>query len=239
MPLEMISTPPKIEAAIRKLLEKQRDRHNEWVAATIKLHGHMVNPLSTRPMSVKRLSQPYPSGASDRKLDAFEKRAGFRLPRSLRQWLKITNGAAGFLGIRPKKRDDDLEREMDFWRDWRERGWIPVARDVFGNRYMQHVPRGASDVEPVCYVEMIGDYISYVAASNMMQFALMYLEDEFQIHERKIKRAGVVKFYPKRRFKKGAPRVPVDWQFNKRYMLLRDPDLNIVKHLPLPWTTGK
>ena len=129
-----------------------------------------------------------------------------------------------------------MEREMNFWQDWNERCWIPVASDDFGNRFIQLAQSTAEDVEPVCYVEMIGDRIAYVAASNMLTFALLYLEDEFQLHEQNIERAGLVQYYPKRKLRRGAERFRVDWQFNKRYMLLRDSDLKKVKGLPLPWT---
>ncbi len=227
---------PPIDSGIRELLEKRQKLHDASIAATIKLHGRMINPLSLRPMSVKKLALSYPAGISDRKLDAFERRRGFRLPRSLRQWLKITNGAAGFFGIRPKRSVDDLERQMDFWPDWNTRVWIPVARDDFGNLYIQLVGYESPEVEPVCYVETIGDYIAYVAASNMMQFALMYLEDGFQMHEQNIEREGLVQYYPKRMFRKCSPPMAVAWKFNKRYMLYRDPDLKKVKGLPLPWS---
>jgi hypothetical protein len=217
-----------IENALRELLEERRASYDASHPA--------LNPFTLRPRSVKTLALAFPPGISDRKLDAFERRRGFRLPCSLRQWLKITNGAAGFFGIRPLRLHADLEREMDLWQDWNQRGWIPVARDHFGNRYIQLVHNESPGVEPVCYVEVIGSYISYVMASNMMQFALMYLEDESQMHEQKIERRGIVQYFPKRKFVKGTPPIPLPWEFNKKYMLLRDPDLKKVKGLPLPWS---
>ena len=42
----------------------------------------------------------------------------------------------------------------------------------------------STGVEPVCYVEVIGHYIAYVAASNMLQVALMHLEDIADLERR-------------------------------------------------------
>ncbi len=127
---------------------------------------------------------------------------------------------------------------MDFWDEWNAHCWIPVASDDFGNRYVQIVTKEPGDIEPVCYVEVIGDRIAYVAASNMMTFALLKLEEEFQLHERYMEDAGLVQNLPERRLAKGGWIRTVNWQFNKRYMLFRDPDLKKVKGLPLPWSEG-
>ena len=43
----------------------------------------------------------------------------------------------------------------------------------------------STGVEPVCYVEVIGHYIAYVAASNMLQVAFMlHLEDIADLERR-------------------------------------------------------
>ena len=225
-----------IEESLRSLLEERKRQRDSSIAEMVEKYGYVPNPFNLRPRSISKLPLPFPSGIGDRKLDDFEHRRGIRLPRSLREWLQITNGATGFYGIRPKRLHSALEREMDFWSDWKQRGWIPVASDDFGNRFVQFVDNDPDGVEPVCYVEVIGNYISYVAASNMMTFALLKLEDELQLHEKYVERAGLVQYYPKRRLAKGAPRTPVDWQFNKRYMLFRDPELTKIKGLPLPWS---
>jgi len=199
-------------------------------------HGKVPNPFSSKPVPLRSLPDAFPAGVSDRKLDAFTRRTGVELPSSLRRWLKITNGAAGFFGVRTRRKEDDIEQEWEKWADMKERGWIPVAYDDFGNRYVQLFPDRAAGVEPVCYVETIGGYISHVVASDMLRFALFKLEDALGVHESLAKSTQTEAFMPRSKLRKGAPDIALaPWPFSKKYMLARDPNLKLVQGLPMPW----
>ena len=81
-----------------------------------------------------------PHGASPAELAALADRLGRPLPRALRTWLSICNGAAigpgGVFGQRPDRRHADIVRFLDLYPEWRGLGWIPVASDGCGNYYV-------------------------------------------------------------------------------------------------------
>jgi hypothetical protein len=198
--------------------------------------GKYPCPFTGKPRAASFLPDAFPAGASERKLNSFSRRTGVEVPISLRKWLKITNGAGGFFGIRPRRKDDDIEHAWEFWGDMKGRGWIPVARDDFGNLYVQLFPDRTPGVEPVCYVEVVGRDISHVVASDMLHFALFNLEDTFGIHQELAKSKGLEAFVPRAKLVRGAPKLPIiAWPFNKKYMLFRDPRIAHVENLPMPW----
>jgi hypothetical protein len=202
-----------------RLVELLRRREVEWERRRSKVvsDGKYPCPFTGKPRAASSLPDAFPSGASERTLNSFSRRTGVELPVSLRKWLKITNGAGGFFGIRPRRKDDDIERAWDYWEDMKDRGWIPVARDDFGNLYVQLFPGGMAAVEPVCYVEVIGRYIAYVAASDMLHFALFQLEDAYGIHQEVAKAKGLEAFYPKAKLRRGAPKMALHpWPLRRR-----------------------
>lgn len=191
-----------------RLLEllQHRKETTETHRRVLKCH-----PLTGRPLNLDSLPDPFPKGATERQLDKFSVRTGVALPNQLREWLKITNGAAGFYGVSPARRDPEAIWALRPY--WKQRLWIPVADDGFGNYYVQLCPQ-ASDfsIQPVCFVEAIGDDdVAYVVASDMLRFALFYLEQETMV-----------------------PTGP-SWPFNKKYMLSKDAQLEKVTDLPMPW----
>jgi len=183
-----------------------------------------VHPLTGRPLKPTDRTDPFPPGATEQQLRTFSKRTGIQLPSGLAEWLRITNGATGFYGIEPVDQRRNVEQIWSVRPAWRNRAWLPVADDGFGNYYVQlcHYDRGA--VQPVCFVEGIGDdNTEYVVASGTLRFALFYLEDSFGIHQQQAKLTF------------GITRIGHPWPFSKRYMSSRDPALCSITDLPLPW----
>jgi hypothetical protein len=162
-----------------------------------KSHPIVVNPFTRKPIVSGELVDVYPAGASKQDIRRFTDRTGIRLSTSLQTWLAISNGPAGFLGIPPGDERCSIEQIWNQHPDFRETSWIPVARDDFGNFYVQVAL--SSSPEIVHFVESIGGYVAYAVASNMLRFAEFYLE--------------------------GEKSNSYAWPFDKRFVLSRDPEL--------------
>ena len=78
-----------------------------------------------------------PAGLSEPELARFEGRTGLTIPSSVREWLKMVNGAligpGGTYGIRPRETWLDIESLLGEHVRWMELGWIPGVGDGAGN----------------------------------------------------------------------------------------------------------
>lgn len=185
-------------ARLLKLLKSRRsDRDSNPIA---------VNPFTGKRIVPGELIEVYPPGASIPDIRRFIARTGIRLSASLQSWLTISNGAAGFLGIPPGAERCSIEHTWNQLPEFRESNWIPVARDDFGNFYIQVAIGSSPDI--VYFVESVGSYVAYAVSSNMLQFAEFYLEREKSQSNR--------------------------WPFDKRFVLSRDPKLANACAV-LPW----
>lgn len=207
-----------IETRLRQLLRKQEANHKKWLNK-VAVDGEYTCPFTLKQERVSSLPDPFPAGASEQKLDNFTRRSGIELSASLRKWLMITNGASGFLGVRPRRSQDGIEKELANWISMKENRWLPVARDECGNRYVQLVSKRGKASEPVCYAEMIGGYIACVVASDMLHFAEFYLEDQLGLAS--VERQG------------DSYRL---WPNDRTYTVSKDPRIEDVEGLPFPWT---
>jgi hypothetical protein len=191
-----------------------------------------VHPITGKPLRKNDLISPVPDGATERQLNSFSRRTGVALSTSLREWLKITNGAAGFYGVRPTPPGSDIETVWESYPDLRSRGWLPVARDDFGNIYVQ------PGCDVVCFVDVLRstNAVAYVAASDMLYFALFYLEDRLGLHLDLAKSMGINLAFPKARLRRAAGSPAINPRpGNRKYMLLRNPELKLVQGLPFLW----
>jgi hypothetical protein len=198
--------------------------------------GRTKHPITLKPLQEGDRPEVFPKGATDQELDEFSARTGVSLPSGLREWLKITNGTAGYFGIPPVQRDCNIEEIWGYYPEWKEKAWIPIARDGCGNYYVQFVPLADNpSIQPVAFVESIGDSV-YVVASDALRFVLFQMEEDFGIHAELAKAEGLEEFWPRWKLEKDAPDMLVQaWPFNKKYMLFRDPQLAYIKNLPMPW----
>lgn len=219
-----------LHSRLIELLNRRQKASDEW------WRGRKTNPLSGKPLKKGDRPDVFPTGATDRQLDKFSARTGVTLPSGLREWLKITNGAAGFFGVPPVQRGCSIEELWGFRPDWKDRAWIPIGRDDFGNYYVQLAPMASNAaIQPVVFVEAIGDSV-YVVASDALHFALFRLEEGFGIHEELAKSKGLEAFFPRAKLRRDAPKLAMHpWPFSKKYMLFRDPRLAYVEGLRLPW----
>jgi hypothetical protein len=190
-----------------------------------------THPITGKRLEASELTDPFPPGATDRKLSAFMRRTGMHLQASFCDWLKITNGAAGFYGVRPCDRRRDLENVWKHWPEWQQRWWTPVADDGFGNFYVQ------PNRDAVCFIDTLhsANRVAYVVASNALHFALFLLENRQGLHEELAQSRGFDVQTPKSGAKRATGMKPASWPFNRKYMLFRDPQLKEVKDLPTPW----
>lgn len=161
-----------------------------------------------------------PAGIGDAEVRAFEKRTGITVPKSLREWLRFTNGPrigiAGVLGICTPDPFDDIEH---YYEDasrvaWRDRGWIPIAGDGFGNFYVVSTKARDGRGNPVLFIDCGRDPSTpaYVVASGVWQFLRFYFRKDLG--------------------QKG-------WPFNRDMVLLEDPALRDYVTVPRPWEADR
>lgn len=172
----------------------------------------MPHPLSGKPGFF--ILDPYPPGASDAELTAFAVRAGIALPPDLTAWLKITNGAPGFFGVKPAQKGCELDEILDLIPKWKLLQWIPVGYDEHGNYYVKVLTQGKDAAAPICFVSGVNtDELQYAVASDVLHFA------EFKLELAGAQCEGTY----------------CGWPFDRSYMLWKDPDLEHVSDVPLPW----
>ena len=176
-----------------------------------------AHPITRDPFTLKpgfRAVDAYPPGASQRAIGAFEKKYNCKLPDDLRAWLRITNGAAGYLGVDTAERGSRISEIWESYPDWKKSNWIPIARDDFGNYCVALADK--STTSPVAFFEGIGsEYPRYLVGSDVLHFVLLKLLE----------------------FKDVAPGSSTSpWPFGREYVLKLDPS---IEHLnigvPLAW----
>ncbi len=178
-----------------------------------KIGRSMTNPLSLEPGYI--FPDPYPPGATDEQLAFFSRQFGIPFPPDLREWLKITNGAAGFFGVGSPQPDRDISAMWKQRPEWREKRWIPAGRDTFGNFYLAvpHIDKNSRG--GVCFVEGTISYqLEYAVASDTLHFA------EFVLEMRTVMKSYDDKY---------------GWPFEKDFVLSKDPKILDVKTAPMPW----
>ena len=179
------------------------------------------NPLSGKLDYV--MPDPYPPGASPQLIAGFTRRTGIQLPIDVVKWLRISNGAAGFFGIKAESEGRDIEW---LWRRfhpvWRKKRWIPIGSDGFGNFYVRVATRKM--VVGVYFVEgMNSDELGYAVASDTLHFVQFSLDNESRFAATSTELS-----YPER----------FPWPFDKRFVLAHDPNIVECRAAPLPWETA-
>lgn len=189
-----------------ELLTRRRERYEGQLGRPI------VHPITGKPGFF--IINPYPPAATDEDLDQFVIRTGVELPADIRTWLKVTNGAGGFFGVKPVDERCDIE---NIWRqrpEWQRNQWIPVGKDAFGNWYVRIPAATTPNRGAICFVEyMDPNVLVYVAASSPLNFA------EFELENREALDAGE----------------EYGWPFDRAFVLSRDPELAHADIAPLPW----
>lgn len=226
-----VHVPHEIVEIERRLIELLQERKTEYEE---KCRTPRVHPFTLKPVEEGRPGSPldpFPPGTTDRELDEFTSRTGVRVPESLRRWLRLTNGAPGFYGIRTSTCRRDFEHVWEHYPVWKMRSWLPVACDDFGNYYVQ------PGCETVCFVEALeSEYVAYVVASNMLHFALFKFEERIGLHRELARSKGYDIHVPESRSRSDKQPTEIDpWPFSKQYMMFRDPELKNVKGLPTAW----
>lgn len=195
-----------IKSKLVKLLETHR---RESVDA---FKGVLVHPVTLKPGFVP--PDPYPPGAPDSVMDAFVRRTGATLPKDIQSWLAISDAPPGFLGIGAS----NGERIEDIWKlfpDWQRRGWLPVARDGFGNFYVRLGGESDKTSSAVCFVKGLSpERLVYVVATDTLHLAEFLLEEKSAINRDKT----------------------YMWPFDAGFVSSKDPGIKRVTVAPLPWS---
>lgn len=173
-----------------------------------------ANPITVNPFTLEPGFKPpdvYPPPASQAAIQDFERTYTCELPDDLKAWLLITNGPAGFFGLDTAQKGCRISEVWSYFPELRNRNWIPVGRDGFGNYYVA-MPN-QTEASPVAFFESIGSYVAYIAASDVLHFALFELLEGEQLNQG------------------GTP-----WPFDRDYVLGMDPDIEqVLSEYPLPW----
>lgn len=161
-------------------------------------------------------------GCSVEALKQFEDRHGVVMPKELREWFLLCDGAAvnpgGLYSVFSRSEHDaSLDWYLQSFPSWKSRGWFPVASDGCGNVYVlssAHLTRSRM-THPVLFVEGTDwEEASCVVASGLWRFLFFLLEDQL-LHDQ-----GKESYWPSQR----------------HAVLAVDPDLGDVRGLRLPWT---
>ena len=201
-----------------------------WDAVETKVSGRFADERPADPDQANKYEQFKPllyktilnpddlplSGASSCDIAAAERKLRRRLPKELKDWLRVVNGPSvgvqgGFLGVNSRGRNlEDVVDIVGVCRKWMEEGWFPVADDGCDNYY---VMLSKTEGNPVAFIDMMADpsNLNYVAASNLAQFVRGFIESE-----------SGQDWY---------------WPFDKDETLKRDPALATVTIAKLPWDT--
>jgi cell wall assembly regulator SMI1 len=198
---------PELRATLTQLVRDLRAPDVE------KIGRSMPHPLSGKPGYV--YPDPYPPGATDEQIAIFSDEFGIQIPYDVREWLKITDGAAGFLGIASTLRGWDIASMWKQRPHWYQKQWIPVGSDLFGNFYLR-VPDSADGMRGgVCFVEgTISHELAYAVASDTLHLAYFVLDMR-----------TVIKSYKE----------TYGWPFDRDFVISRDPQIADVNVAPLPW----
>lgn len=132
-------------------------------------------------------------------------------------WIMITAGPVagsqpliGF-GIEPASDNSHcFDAVLRLFPEWKRRNWVPVAGDGCGNYYIYPLGENLEEQRPIFFVDVMQSKIKpeYVVASHLFHFLTFLLESEL-----------------------GADY----WPFDKEEVLKRDPNIELVRGLPLPW----
>lgn len=169
-----------------------------------------TNPLTGEPGFVPR--DPYPPGAKGDSFAAFRTRTGVELPDDIKEWLRITNGAAGFFGVDPAPKDRSVEGIWQAVPYLHQEGWIPVGVSDFGDFYVRVVPELGGRGNVFLVRGTMADELAFVVASDTLHLA------EFVLEEREVLNSGG----------------KYGWPFDKAFVLSKDPELSHAG-ARLPW----
>lgn len=152
--------------------------------------------------------------ATDQQIESAEKYIGILFPTEWREFLRFLNGPCigpgGILGIETKRPALDLRYVLDFYRDWKDQLWIPIAGDGCGNFYVLAICNDGTT--PVCFIDTIAapNTLAFVVSSDLWHFLVFILSKELG--------------------EKG-------WPFLSEYVLRNDPKLAECAVAPMPWST--
>ena len=156
-----------------------------------------------------------PDGAAPAVLGRFRAFLGFPIPDGVNEWLSVHNGApvppAGIFGFETIP-EIDLRRELAVYPSWRERRWIPIAGDGFGNYYVVDASQRYLSTDPVLFVETLEsiDEPAYLVSSSVWRFLKFFLSEELGVESR--------------------------WPFDEQYVLQSDTALAATPETLRPWT---
>jgi hypothetical protein len=176
------------------------------------LVGHVLRLL---PQLLRPPGEPLPPGATGEQIDRLADCLGFPPPPELEHWLRCRNGPCvgpgGVYGIETARDFLDIRGYLALYPEWRERGWIPIAGNGTGDRYVVDALQSLAPSQAVYFVDCheSTDEPAYVVASGVWRFLAFLFEKEL-----------------------GSGRA---WPFTRDYVLERDPEVGAIGDELLPW----
>ena len=167
-------------------------------------------------------------GIKSEALARFSTTYGLSIPKELKGWLFVCNGAlvdpGGLYGIGHHRRLEKTARPVslaiedfyDWHPSWLERKWIGIAGDGCGDYYALATAETIKpqNTHPVYFVDQADlEEPDYAVASSIWHFLRFLFEAELS------RQSGG----------------KVDWPFNREFVLQIDPALGLVQGASLPW----
>lgn len=150
---------------------------------------------------------PYPQEefpleqATDEELQAFTEWTGIELPDDVLAWLKIANGlfigGQALLGIRTIRGRNlfDIDRVLKLHPSWKDKGWLPIGDDGFGDYYVIPLKGDYGPGFPVVFFdhEVDMDSAQYIVASDLEHFIRFTIEEATGAYRLAFRQGGDVR----------------------------------------------
>jgi len=174
--------------------------------------------------------------ASGTDVQEFESRFNLVVPRELREWLLICNGApinpGGLFSL------EEIARQYEWHPSWTGKGWIPLAGDGCGDSWVLATQERIRSIEthPIYFVDQ-SDYLhpAYVVASGAWHFFRFLFKDAILAKDFAVKPEHYADelLYDIHDLKREHY-----WPFDKEKVLEEDPGLaHYAGSVPFPWDT--
>jgi hypothetical protein len=170
------------------------------------------------PTIVESLYRAFPkTGNQGADVDALSILLNMPVPADYREWITFMDnrsaGAGYLVGLTGN--GDSVHRVYEEFPHWISNRWLPVADDAFGNKYVMLLghSRGRKPVALV-YALIDPDKLCCAVSSDLFKFLESFFRDGLET-------TGLSW-----------------WNRGKSEVLSKDPELEFISNVPLPWDCG-